>query len=177
MQPLSPAAVSIQSSPSTTSRLRDIPPHAEIESPNLPSRKTAAEQTHHKSQILRLHFLQTYTSNSGSLEPTLLSRSLSGRRAPPDLQRQWRASFLCRTSHPASVLEIFLASFPGHQVEGGWPWFHTAHYQVEGAHGPSPLETGERGSSCLLRIHAGSCQPLSRAVPSDSISTVPCIPV
>jgi hypothetical protein len=62
-------------------------------------------------------------------------------------------------------------------VPGGWPWSHTAHYQVEGAPGPSPSGTGEGESSCLLRIHAGSCQPLSQAVHSDSISTVPCIPV
>jgi hypothetical protein len=60
---------------------------------------------------------------------------------------------------------------------GGWPWSHTAHYQVEGAPGPSPLGTGEGESSRLLRIHAGSCQPLSLAVHSDSISTVPCMPV
>ena len=36
---------------------------------------------------------------------------------------------------------------------------------------------GKGESSCLLRIHAGSCQPLSQAVHSDSISTVPCMPV
>jgi len=30
---------------------------------------------------------------------------------------------------------------------------------------------GKGESSCLLRIHAGSCQPLSQAVHSDSIST------
>ena len=61
-------------------------------------------------------------------------------------------------------------------AEGEWPRFHAAHSQVEGAPGPSPLGTGEGESSCLLRIHAGSCQPLSQAVQSDSISTVPCMP-
>jgi len=50
-------------------------------------------------------------------------------------------------------------------------------YQVEGAPGPSLLGTGEGESICLSRIHSGSCQPLLQAVHSDSISTVPCLPV
>ena len=45
-------------------------------------------------------------------------------------------------------------------------------YQVEGIPGPSLLGTGE-----VERIHSGSCQPLARAVHSDSISTVPHTPV
>ena len=33
------------------------------------------------------------------------------------------------------------------------------------------------GPPAVLCIHSGSCQPLSQAVQSDSISTVPCVPV
>jgi hypothetical protein len=50
-------------------------------------------------------------------------------------------------------------------------------FQVEGAPGPSLLGTGEEEPNCRMRIHSGSCQPLSRAVHSDSISTIPRIPV
>jgi hypothetical protein len=63
-------------------------------------------------------------------------------------------------------------------VSGGWPRFHTESNQVEGAPGPSPLGTGEvEELGRRLRIHSGRFQPLSRAFHSDSISTVPCIPV
>ena len=50
-------------------------------------------------------------------------------------------------------------------------------HQVVGAPGPSPLGTGEEKPIRRGLIHSGSCQPLSRAVHSDSISTVPLTPV
>jgi len=34
-----------------------------------------------------------------------------------------------------------------HPGRVGWPWSHTAHYQVEGAPGPSLLGTGEVGET------------------------------
>jgi hypothetical protein len=54
------------------------------------------------------------------------------------------------------------------QFVGGWPWSHTAHDQVEGAPGPSPLGTREVESRCLLRIHAGSSQPGAPGLDSET---------
>ena len=68
---------------------------------------------------------------------------------------------------------------------GRWLRSQAEFYPDEGApepalsltKGPSLLGTGEAEPGCRYRIHPGNCQPLIRAVHSDSISTAPRTPV
>lgn len=69
-------------------------------------------------------------------------------------------------------------TFSCYRRKGGWPRSQVSLYPVEGAPGPSRLGTGDDEVVCPpTSIHAGSCPPLCLAVHSDSISTVPRMPV
>src|ERR1017187_9620965 len=93
----------------------------------------------------------------------------------------WHPSFMAgqmwATRRTTAMAAESLERITAKAWRGGWPRSQKGFYQVEGAPGPSPLGTGEGESNRRSRIHSGSCQPLSRAVHSDSISMVPCMPV